>query len=408
LSLRSRFADGFRGRIIDPLRVRILGEALKSIDASTGKGWFRKKGAAVRPKGLKGYYSWYENEGVVFSSINGLAEGATGGGFHTTVERVKKAKSLCDELGKDHNFDMLLPNITRNMLVAGFCPVERQINKMPSKCAFKIIHPLTITEIQHDGFEIQRVIQEVDGKKIDLEGGEIAWFINNQLGNDPRGISEIKAVEQLLQIKQSIIDSIEDIVDRYIAPTIIWKSRRDIQALKEAVQGREPGQDIFLGKLTEEEMQNVAQVIEVRGDAKFWEYIAYVDQLIYVGLYAPNLYYWRDATQASATVLRQMVDRKLRAIQRNVKRGVERGFFEPLIQANDLDEVPKVEFNMEKTGLDEMTLENIMVAAINLGLVGGKQLEKLFWLKGLDIGPLGYMPEEVPGSAKPTPQEPPK
>ena len=78
--------------------------------------------------------------GVVFASVNGLSEAAVGQGYHTVIdeEEPEKAKELVDEFGKEMNLDSFLPNVCKNMLIAGFCPVETKINKFPAKSALKI------------------------------------------------------------------------------------------------------------------------------------------------------------------------------------------------------------------------------------------------------------------------------
>ena len=58
-----------------------IDEALTGLDASSGPGLFGRRRPSLSPKGIKGYYSWYEQDGVVFSSVNGLAEASTGQGY---------------------------------------------------------------------------------------------------------------------------------------------------------------------------------------------------------------------------------------------------------------------------------------------------------------------------------------
>lgn len=101
------------------------------------------------PTDIASLYSWYETDGVVFASVNGLSEAAVGQGYHTTIteEEPEKAKELVDEFGKELNLDTFLSNVCKNMLIAGFCPVETRVNKFPSKSSLKIIHPTTVKKI---------------------------------------------------------------------------------------------------------------------------------------------------------------------------------------------------------------------------------------------------------------------
>ena len=189
------------------------------------------------------------------------------------------------------------------------------------------------------------------------------------------------------------------IIDRYLAPLVIWKSTRTIAGIKTAVENRQADEDIYLGNLGPEELKDIAQPVEIDGEARFTEFIQYIDQLIYVGLYAPNLYYWKNATEASAKVLAEMVDRNIGAIQRNMKRGIEAGFYTPLMDANKLEYVPRVNWGEEQTGFEEINLENIIAEAIRNGLFSEVNLQALLKLGGIDVGKLGY--GDMPVSTEP-------
>ena len=62
----------------------------------------RNVGRRTKVSGIKSYYEWYENDGVVFASVNGLSEAAVGQGYHTAIEEddPEEAKELVDEFGK--------------------------------------------------------------------------------------------------------------------------------------------------------------------------------------------------------------------------------------------------------------------------------------------------------------------
>ena len=377
--------------------------APRTVEADTGPRLFeavKGNGNKVKiPRNIGDYYRWYRADGVVFASVNALAESASGQGFFTRPEDESedavKAKELCDELGYVYNFDSLLPNICKNMLIAGFCPVETQITKYPSKSMLKIVSPLTVVpdsvKLNSDG-SIQSITQKTrdsvgNEKPVIIDGDQLSWFVNNQLGNDICGISIIQPVVDLLSTKQTTISNMDAIIDHYISPSIIWKSTRKIGSIKEAVQNKQAGQDLYLGELTPDEMKDIAQVVEVDPRVKFWEYISYIDRLIYIGLYAPNLYYWRDATEASGTVLRDMVDRNIYAIQRNMKRGVEAGFYSRLTKANNIpvELSPRLDWGVEKVGVEDLNMETIVTTGLTLGYVTPSQYLYLLKSKGLDL-----------------------
>jgi len=369
----------------------------------------RERGVATKVKGVSGYYTWYETDGVVFASVNGLSEAAVGQGYHTTIEEEEpeKAKELVDEFGKEMNLDTFLPNVCKNMLISGFCPVETKINKFPAKCALKIIHPKTVKEIvvNQDG-TIEKLIQknpEQGRPDITIPGENLTLFIHNQIANDPTGTSIIGPVQTLLSTKRTAITNIDKIIEKRMFPDIIWKTTRDPAGLKELLGQKEVDEDLVLGWLEEGELANVAQIVEIQGNTRYEGYIEHIDRLIYKGLYAPDLYFWKDATLASAKELTTIVDRNINSIQRNVERGVEAGFFRRLMKANTLDAEPKMVWGVEKTGAEDLQMENIVSTAITVGLIGPKQLGLLMKKMGLDLGELGF---ETPDEEEPYEEEP--
>ena len=120
--------------VATPRPDRIKGERADSFYLGERQIFREQKAAGKKTKvtGIINFYNWYETDGVVFASVNGLSEAAVGQGYHTTIEEEEpeEAKELVDEFGKEMNLDFLLPNVCKNMLIAGFCPVETKINKI--------------------------------------------------------------------------------------------------------------------------------------------------------------------------------------------------------------------------------------------------------------------------------------
>ena len=368
----------------------------RSLSASHGPS---KKGKSVqRPKGVKGWYQWFNVDGAVYSAITSLSEQAAGIGFETIMpgddphtgagEKTTPELDLVNEFNAYWNLDALLPNITRNTLIAGYCPVETRIKSFPSKCAIKIIHPKTVKEVT-EGLKfyhgVDKILQEVNGVEVPISGKWLSWFDNNPIANNKLGSSVIPPIEGLLGTKHATIDVIDKILIKRLAPRIIWKSQRDISLLKEVVEDAEPEEDIFLEELTVDEMKDIAQIVEVNPDSKYWEYIEYIDRLIYKSLYAGDLDYWRNATQASANILLQLVDRNIRGIRRTIKRGVEMGFWKPLIEANDMTKVPRLIWNEEQAKIDEIQLERIIQTGIKVGFIQMPQYYAFLNQAGIDL-----------------------
>lgn len=378
----------------------------KSIIAEAGKPIWGSA-PTFKPKDINTYYDYFENNGTIQRSVTDLAEVACGQGFFTTVDEDEGAKELCDEFCQKHNLDEFLTNIAKNMLIAGFLPVETKMNKLPSKCALKIIHPKTVEKIVlNEATATLDHIQQATKLKINpirLEEKDLAWFTYNKVGNDPRGTSLVKGIITFLGYQENAVKNMDKILARYASPLGIWKSTRTIEAIKQAVTKAEAGQDLFLGNLNEQELKDLVTHIQIDPRARFWEYYEYLDRKIYESLGAPSLGYWRNATQASAETLDDIVQRNIHALQRNIKRIVEAKWFGPLCQKNDRKEVPKLEWGFEKTGVEDLNISEFLTKGLEIGYVRMPQFVKLLQQMGLRVE---FEEEgEVSGAAAPPEEE---
>ena len=418
----------YKPNIIERISTRLMGRrppivesttAPRVIQARRGKGIyeystsgiFTKKGKGtikLSPVSTKNWFRWYENDSTVRSGINALTETAAGLGYHTSMPSSfiltfdkdgelipSEQKKLVDEFGRVHNLDHLMPNIVRLMLLAGFCPVETQITKFPTKSIIKIIHPATVKELHVDeNGKFDYLIQD-DGTQAGrtLTSKEVALFTYNQMGNDYTGLSLVSTVESLLSIKHSALNNMEGMIERYISPIYIWKSTGDITPVQNLLEHRSSGEDIFLGNLDLNEFDQFgATPIEVQGDAKFKDFIDFVDQLIWIGINSPNQMYWRNATEASATVLEDMIDKNINAIQRNTARGMEDGFFKPLLIANKYDpdkdnDCPRVAWGVETTGTEDIMPSDIINKGLDLFYIRETEYWEILHQMGIKVTP---------------------
>jgi hypothetical protein len=388
-----------------------LEEQLKSITAEHGTGLFGRN-PKVEPEDLGTYYGYAETDSVVYSAVTNLSEVSVGQGFYLTVDKDKKALDLCNEFNQAMNLDVLLPRVVRNELIAGFLPVETAMSKFPSRCALKMIHPLTVAnfEIDKASGNFLYLTQSTGklGREIKIEAKNVTLFSHNPIGNDPRGVSIIKPVAQLISYKNDALADLKKIYDRYASPKAIWKSRGDIAPVKMAVTSTEAAEDLFFGQLNETQIEkgNLVEFLTVEPRARFWEYVQYVDILIYEGLMAPSLGYWRNATQASAETLKEVVDRNINAIRRATKRVVEASWYKPLCDLNGCGEVPKVEWGMEKTGVEKLDISAFLEKGLEIGYLSHADYVKILNTMGLRVE-LEEEPEPS-GAATVSPEEPPQ
>jgi len=241
-------------------------EALKpkSMTADKDRSVWGIEKRVFKPKDIETYYEYYKEYDLIRAPIDDLTEAAVGQGFYTTVEQVtpilqkSKSKDLIDEFNAYHQVDSLLPNIVRNMLIAGFCPVETRLTRgLVENCALKIIHPKTIKAIDEQHGKVISITQEAQKKgqkDVVINGRDLAWFVYGQIANNVQGTSLIMSLYNTLNTLIKATDNVDAILDRYISPLGIWKSRRSIEAIKTAAIEREAGEDIYLGELDEDEM----------------------------------------------------------------------------------------------------------------------------------------------------------
>jgi len=333
--------------------------------------------------------------------IDDLAESACGQGIYTTVERLSpilqknRSKELCDEFGKQVNLDEVLPKVAKNILIAGFCPVESKISPEIEKCSLKVVHPQTIDEIETNLVtgEVSRAHQKVGNKEQWLEGKDLAWFTYGNLANDPRGISFIHSILSLLTILDNATNTISKIAERYISPIAVWKSRASSATLKQAVKNREEGEAIFMGSLTPDEMkEDIVKFYQVDPRVPFWDYMENLELRVYAYSRASNVWYTRNANLASAEKMEDIVARHVASIQRNIKRTIERAWFTPLCYG--LDEVPRVNFGKEPTGVEKITPSEIITKGLDLRYINRQQYYEICRTLGIKINESLADPEE--------------
>lgn len=371
-------------------------QKLSAIDVDTAKGIMsRTKNAVYEPKEIASYFDAYTDDDLIRAMVDDLAESVAGNGFYTSVETTtpvfqkSKAKEVIDHFGQYFNLDDKFPNIARLAIIAGFCPVEtRLVANDVEKCALKIIHPKTVKSIEVDPQtnEILWITQKVDMKEQKIDGKELAWFTYGMLGNDVRGVSYVRGCIKLLNTLNAATDDVNAIFNRYLSPIGIWKTRRSTEALKAAADKREPGEDIFLGNLTEEEMKEEAlKFLTVDPRVPFWEYIVYLDRRLYAYSRANNTWYSIQRSMASSDKIDDIIMRHVASIQRCLKRAAEKYWFAPLAKLYDLPEVPKLNWGKMPTGVENIAPSEIITKGIELGLVSPIQYADILKQIGIHL-----------------------
>ena len=382
------------------------------IEADHGLGFsrFRTKVNVYKHDDVKDYFDAYLNNDLIRLYVDDLVEQAVGGGFYTTVDVVSpirgtsRSKKYIDHWNKVQKLDARLVNIGKIMLIAGYCPVESQLRPGPAELSkLKIVHPLTLDTqkgVEAIDGEVLRYHQKVRTEENTIEGNNLAWFMYGEIGNNPMGVSFVRGMIKLLNILNQATADVQDILDRYIAPLAVWKSRRKIDSIKKAVQERAKNEDIFLGELQADEIAEPGLVTFYSIDPRvpFWEFIEYLDRRIYSYSRAANIWYLRNATEASAKEVNAVTDRHVAAIRRVIKRTVESAWWEKLVILNNLTEVPKMNFGVEPTGVEDLQLEPFLTKGLELAFIDEDQYWEILERFGVNITRKKAEPE---GSAEP-------
>lgn len=353
----------------------------------------------------------YRFDSAVATAVDVLAEMVAGNGFYNEVEdeHEEEAVEICNELAEKVRLDEKVLNIVKCMFIYGFCPVERVSERGPPAGIkdLKILDPPTVKYIRDNKKGIiEKYIQEVGMQKVEFKPDELIWFTYNMVGNSEGalyGRSIVAPVYDKLETRDQVIKNLNGIMSNQARPPIIWKtnSKSDADTLSKILKNRAAEEDpvIYPKDAVDHEVVNVST------KAPYWEYVEYNDKLVCEGLHAPLLNYLRNATEASATVMLEAVERHVQGVQRYVKRLIEHEIYEfHLNRQGWTGEIPSLSWGEPTTGLEDITVEEIArLASSEVKVLSRVQAQELLQKLGLPIEPeeepeVPEEPEEKPES----------
>lgn len=326
------------------------------------------------PANLDDYDKFYMENSEVNSAINVKSDMTVGIGYFTESEN-KLAKELVDEYAELVGLDQILLRVVKYMLIYGFCPVERffkpgrPAKQEDIKLYLKILLPKTVKIQRDEKGKVLGYKQVANGKTVYFKPSEIIWFVNNEI-TSPYGTSLIQPIMNLLKAKEKINEDMPKIIHRYASPLTVWESNQTIEPLKQAVTTRQADEDIFLGNVPPGTVRFQNLEIDPRG--RFDNYLRIIDESILECLQAPILRYLRNATEASATKMLEVIDRHIEGIQRYIKRMVEGEIFAPLLLVQGIEDVPRLRWGLPRTGLENIKLTDIALL-VEKGVITSKQ-----------------------------------
>jgi len=331
---------------------------------------------------LTDFEDYYKSDPIVRQAIDMLAEMVAGNGYYTTCED-EKSKEIVDNFAEQVGMDQLLLNIVRNMLVYGDAYVEK-IFKGRKIIGLQLLPPTTMKVVRTEHGKLLGYKQSSYGKKISFKPNQIVHFKHSPLGSSAYGISIIKPVFSYLEIKKKWNEDMKKILERHARPPIVWiaPNKAARENLLTILRDKQPDEDIAITGEIE------PKVIDIDPRLPYKDFIDYLNIQIWEGLGAPLLSYLRNATEASANVMLEAVERHVAGIQRYVKRKVEAEIFRPIIEVEGLREVPRLNWGFPKTKLEDFNVDELgklIDVLTKAGYIGKATV--LQWLKtfGLPI-----------------------
>ncbi|RLE91336.1 MAG: hypothetical protein DRN04_13085 [Thermoprotei archaeon] len=325
------------------------------------------------PYSFEDYEEFYKTDPVVRSSINILAEMIVGGGYHLVSEDEKAEEKVSTFLDKVH-FETLILEAVKDMFVYGNAFIEK-VWENNELVKLKLLPPKTMRVLRDKYGKVIGYVQVVNGETVNFEPHEIMHLKYDPIGNSAYGLSLIHPVVELLRIKKQVIEDIALILHRYAAPKIIWKAPNPSAAkeLADTLSVLAPDEDIIVTDNIE------AEPIKIDPQARFEYFIEYLDRQIFEGLGAPQLWYIRNATQASAEIMNDIVSNRVQAIQKYLKREIEEEIIKPLAG----DKV-RFEWGIPRSEVEILNISDI-ANLVHVGAITPFQAQELLIKMGIPL-----------------------
>lgn len=322
---------------------------------------------------------YYLKDPSVSAAVDYMAEQAVGSGFFTTAKD-ENAKLEVDRFAEDVGLDQVLIQVTKEVVYAGNSFVEK-VGPQALE-ALKVLPLTSIVHVRRDEFgrlDPERAYeQRLAGNAVFLKPDEVLHFKFNIVDGSAFGtgllnplaetfdIDERNRRPALLAVKAQLETSFNRIMKRYAAPKVIWNlegaTDTEIEKAKKEIQEAPEDVDFVAGG----RIKATATPVVVDPRARFEAYFQYLESQILAGLQTPviKLFQAPGFTEASATVAKEISQRKIELLQRYLKRVVEREIFTPILQQKGFDpKKAEVRLNWGTIEKPEPKLQDIVTLA---------------------------------------------
>jgi len=337
-----------------PFFSRFFGNKQKESQHGVVVGFGYTVGKYIEPT-FKRMIQYYLCDPNVKGAIDELAETSVGHGFHLTgknEQALKIAKDWCEQI----DLDNINQNIARELWATGNAFLE----KVDPNNLVNVVHlPVSsITKIKADVYgNIQAYIQELGGHQKKLSPNRIIHFAWNRIDGSliGRGLLEPllrkglgytwKKADGTLQtdyrpsyqeIMEEIEDSMRKVLRRYV-PRFVYKfsgfTDDEVNTHARKIKSLRPEDDVIIGVPNKERQDIKVDRLTTDPRSRLDPFIEFFHNARYTALETPTLKLFLEAgfTEASARTAVQVLDRKVAAFQRFLKRRIEREIIKPKV-----------------------------------------------------------------------------
>jgi len=340
--------------------------------------------------------SIYLQDPAAKAAVDFIADQTVGMGFYTTAED-PRAKVVVDEFNEAVNLDGMLMQATREIVAFGNSFWERI---EPDQLENLEILPLTSVEkILRDKHGVVQGYKQsfrYGGNILDVE--RIIHFRWNLVDGEAFGTGLLRSLAETMQLgngetrpcyvtmKGGIEKGMTEIIRKYAGPTELWKfpGLADDKASEYAslLRGMPREGARFVVNMPAE-----VEVVSVDPRSRFEAYVEHVWNQFILGLQTPlpKLFTTPGFTEASARAAIEVAERKVMALQRFLKRIVEREIFVPVVRQAGLDPIKaQIRLNWGIPEKPKFMLGD-QLRAFELGAIRAEELRKMLIKQGWEL-----------------------
>jgi len=334
--------------------------------------------------GFDDYIEAYMKDPACKSFVDFLADQVAGMGFYTTANEAyphaEEAKSLVDAFCEHVNLDGLLQTGAREIIATGNSFWEKI---EPDRLEELRILPLTsINRVKRDVYgNVRGYIQTAayGGKTLPPE--RIIHFKCNSVNGEPFGTGVLRPLLEkmslngelrmsFLEMKARIEQMLPEIFEKYAGPDELWIfegiSDDQLADYQRVLKSKPKAGARFIYNKPAD-----VKTVHIDPRTQFQSYLEHILNQVYLGGQTPlpKLLTTPGFTEASARAAVEVAERKVLALQRFIKRIVEREIFTPVIEQAGLDAMEaRCRLNWGISEKPEVVVADLLRAA-ELGLI---------------------------------------